>query len=358
MEVPIETVEESNESINTCVVGITSSSPYDTSVFVNNSTTFYTTITYSELIKLYDLIDLATNETVLTQDNLTKPLKNKLANINMLYVLNCFKDPSIKMIFRFLCSPDCDDGQTFVDQETTIKIYDFVNLVTRRNCIIEVSDHSMGSFFKNWNDEYMDIQNPIEILPITHSGSFKMYGVKNDFINSTHPTLKQIGNLSSSEQIEIIFDNMGGTKVYKILDPNVKLISKGKQLNKNRCEFGFSFENTKNIEFPEINDEVPVHCEFNYQKGKIVISATHWCNLNSVETPVDLLTLRRYCTDSIGMEATINLEKTLSSAKNEYEYKRIISDTVREISSGISSKPLKKYKQNINESFENTKFDF
>lgn len=363
----ISNIEETKNSIDTCVVGITSSNPYDRYVFVNNSTTFYAKITYSELIILYDLIDLATKKTNTTTYDEKESETSTSINMNMLHIINCFKDPSVKIIFRFLCSQDCHDGLKFIDNQTTYKIYDFVKLVTRRNCvIIEVSDHSMGSFFNNWNNEYMGKINPIKILPITHSGSFKMYGGKNDFINSTHPTLKQIGNLSSDEQVEITFNNMGGTKVYKILDPNVKLISKGIQIKEK-----FKFDLGKTIEIKslkplnlmeqlepfeslEVYDEVPVHCEFDYQEGKIVISATHWCNLDSVESPVDLPTLRRYCTNSLGIDATVDLENTLSLAKNECEYKRIISDTVREISCGITSRPIKKYKQNSN---ENDEFD-
>ena len=154
----IPTMEESNNCINTCVVGITSNHPYDTSIFVNNSTTFYTKITYFELIKLYNLIDLDTKESFsnkydLNQIDLNESVTNIPTNMNIIYVVDCFKNPSIKMIFRFLCSPDCHDGLNFIDQETTNKIYDFVKLVTRRNCIIEVSDHSMGSFFRNWDNE-------------------------------------------------------------------------------------------------------------------------------------------------------------------------------------------------------------
>ena len=340
-----------NEVINTCVIAITSEHPYDTSSFVNNSTTFYTKITYSELIKLYDLIDLVTNESEINEDvkSSKSSESSKSSDMNLLYVVNCFKDSSIKMIFRFLCSPDCNDGASFIDHEITSKVYDFVKLVTRRNCIIEVSDHSMGSFFKNWNNDCMGIANPIEILPITHSGSFKMYGDKNHLINSVHPTLKQIGNLSSSEVVEITFNNLGGTKVYKILDDKVNLISKGVQLyekSRNRYECGLGFELLQRSETIDVYNEVPVHCEFDFQKGKIVISSTHWCNLDSVETPVDLPTLRRYCTDSLGFEATQNLETTLSLAVDEGEYKRIISNTVRQISSGIDSRPLKKNKIN------------
>jgi hypothetical protein len=366
MEIPANQAETetntTNEVINTCVVGISSEHPYDTSVFTNNSTTFYTRITYSELIKLYYLIDFATKDDkskesgTNTKSDIPIGVQTDVpigvqtdvpigvpTDMNMLYVVNCFSDPSIKMIFRFLCSSDCHDGNNFINEQITSKVYDFVKLVTRRNCIVEVSDHSMGSFFKNWNDDYMGIPNPIQILPITHSGSFKMYGNKNDFISSVHPTLKQIGNLSSSELVEITFNNMGGTKVFKIVGSDVKIISKGVQL-KDTFRPRFGFGKREQDELSDTYDEVPVHSEFDYQYGKIVVSATHWCNLDSVETPVDLPTLRRYCTNSLGVEATQDLEISLSSAQNECEYKRIISATVRQISSGSNYIPTKKIK--------------
>jgi hypothetical protein len=376
LNIDIDTKSEStNKLIDTCVIGITTHGPYDTSKFVNNSTTYYTRITYLELFKLYDLINFTSDKSKITKPETTETETTKpettesditkstesdttkstesdvSVNVKLLYIANCFKDSQVKMIFRFLCSSDCANGNTFIDQETTSKVYEFVRLVTKNNCIVEVSDHSMGSFFNNWNPETMGIPNPIEILPITHSGSFKMYGNKNDFINSTHPTLKQIGDLSSVEQVEITFNNMGGTKVYKIIGSNVKVISKGiqiKDLVGFRFEYGFEnifkFGQKEQEKSYDLYEEVPVHCEFDYQNGKIVVSATHWCNLNSVENPIDLPTLRRYCTNSLGEEATQDLETSLSSALNENEYKRIISTTVRQISCGTNSFLTKKIK--------------
>jgi len=275
-------------------------------------------------------------------DEYSKDIKN----MNLLYVANCFKDHSVKMIFRFLCSPDCNNGETFINTEKTNDIFSFVKLVTTRNCIIEVSDHSMGSFFKNWNNNIMQMISPIEILDFNHAGPFKMYGLKNNFIQSTHPTLNQIGHMSSSDNIEITFNNMGGTKVFKIIESEsskVTIISKGIQLNNNNNN-SYYYGITRNEDIEKYYQEVPVHCEFEYGSGKIVVSATHWCNLNSVNTPVDIPSIIRYCTDTFGDEATQDFEYTLSCAQNDVEYNRIISDTVREISSG--SRPVKKTKFN------------
>ena len=106
-----------------------------------------------------------------------------------------------------------------------------------------------------------------------HCSKFKMYGNKKDFINSVHPTLRQIGNLSLDEQIEIFFNNMNGTKVFEIIDPNINIISNGLQIEKSHID----------LNFKDINLVIHVHCEFDYGLGKIIISSTHWCNLESVE---------------------------------------------------------------------------
>ena len=331
-----------DHNVNICVVGITNSLPYDRSVFVNNEKVFYTQIDYSQLMTLKKLINDLNNENLLEQ--------TQSYGMNLLYILNCFKDTSIKLLFRFLCSPDCNDGEIIINDDITNEIYAFVKYVTtRNNCLIEVSDHSMYAFFKNWDNSFMEMECPIEISPILHAGPFKMYGNKNDFINSIHPTLQQIGDLSSSEQIEITFNNMGGTKTYKIKESEldrVRIISKGVQI-KNQSNF---MDTSINIDINFENNyylEVPVHSEFNFNKGKIIISATHWSNLNSVETPIHIPSLTRYYTDMMGEKAGEQLQFSLFSVTNENEAKRIISNTVRQISSGTGVPQTKKAKYNI-----------
>ena len=153
-----------------------------------------------------------------------------------------------KLIFRFLCSSDCVNGKLFVNKQMTDIVFKFVKLISEKECLIEFSDHSLGSFFSNWNNEQMGIPNPIEILKFIHSGEFKMCGKKSDFENSSHPTLKQIGDMSTEPDIEITFNNMVGTKVYKILNSDiVKSISTGNQLNYHKHKHHndiFTFSNT------------------------------------------------------------------------------------------------------------------
>lgn len=309
--------------LQTCVVGISSNHPYDTSKFVNNDTTFYRQISYSQLAELLKgICDINTS---------TSPTS---INQNIIFITECYKQYKIKMIFRFLCSPDCVDGNQFIDTITNNLVYEFVNVVCEHpECLIEFSDHSLGSFVENWNIDLMGgLSCPIGIKPYRHSGKFTMKGKKSDFVNSTHPTLKQIGDMAGEEDVVITFINMGGTKVYEILNKNiVKLISTGNQL-----EYDFMSIHIPNNN-REIYSTVPVHTEFNYKKGIIVLSSTHWCNLDSVETSIDISTLRRYCTDSLGIKETEKLDKMLSSAKNEDEIKRAVSGIVRGISSGNST---------------------
>lgn len=218
-------------------------------------------------------------------------------------------------------------------------VYKFVNFVcTRPECLVEFSDHSLGVFVSNWNNDIMGIDCPVEIKPYTHTGKFTMRGKKTNFENSSHPTLKQIGDMSGEEDIIITFNNMSGTKVYQILNNDiVRLISTGNQEERENTHndiYLFSKKFKIATECDEIYSTVPVHTEFDYKMGKIILSSTHWCNLVSVETHIDIPKLRRYCTESLGEQATQELDQMLSSTSNKKEYERIISATVRQISSG------------------------
>lgn len=325
--------------ITTCVVGITSVEPYDKSEFANTSTTYNMQINYHDLNKLYKYI--VEDKSINNNDTL---------NQNLLIIEQCYKSYDIKMIFRFLCSIDCVNGEKFIDQTSTKLVYDFVNIVSKRtNCLIEFSDHSLGSFVSNWTEQNMSIECPIKLKTFTHAGKFTMNGKKSDFENSSHPTLKQIGDMSCDEDIIITFNNMSGTKVYEIVSNNVKLISNGKQELKNN-EFSNSqcfvkktnMDNNNDFNIEKIYSTVPVHCEFDYNQAKIVLSSTHWCNLNSVESPINLPKLRRYCTESIGYKATEELDNLLLLTSNEQEQKEIISSFVRDVSSGSKKMSLRK----------------
>lgn len=316
-------------TINKCVCGITNGSPYDSSVFSNNDTTFYTQLNYAHL------------------GNLLRTLSSESSSDDVDPRIRClntyFRDPTVQVIFRFLCSPECHSGATFVNEPTTEVVFNFVKFVCfARPVIVEFSDHSMGSFFSNWKNDFMEMESPIEILPQTTSGSFKMVGMKKDFMDSVHPTLKQIGELSSDENVEITFNNMGDTKIFQIRESavGVKLISSGSELGSMSRMFRYPGEDRSQLR--ESSVVYPVHCEFDYGRfGKIVVSATHWCNLDKVETEVDLPTLRRYCTEAFGRETTQELDERLASMSDPCEIKREMSSMVRGITSGHVDKKCK-----------------
>ena len=288
--------------LQTCVVGISTNKPYDSSKFVNNEAIFYRQITYSQLEELSGFImDIANSSSATCNTSVSRSRSGPgpMLNQNIIFITECYKLPEIKMIFRFLCSPDCNEGNEFIDTTTNDLVYKFLNIVCdRQECLIEFSDHSLGSFVANWNNDIMSgLSCPIKIKSYTHSGYFKMYGKKLNFKNSAHPTLKQIGELAENDDIEITFNNMGGTKAYEILNNDiVRLISTGNQL---KSDFMHNIDDN-----PKIYEIVPVHCEFNYKNGIIILSSTHWCNLNLVESSVNIQILREYCTDSFGMQAT------------------------------------------------------
>ena len=50
-------------------------------------------------------------------------------------------------MFRFLCSPDCNNGEQFINKTLTELVYKFIKFVTKRtNAIIEISDPFYGAF--------------------------------------------------------------------------------------------------------------------------------------------------------------------------------------------------------------------
>jgi hypothetical protein len=166
----------------------------------------------------------------------------------------------------------------------------------------------------------MDFPCPIEISIETTQGDYKMTGKKSNLEGSCYPILKNLGKMSAEENVEIEFENMPGTKIYKIKDgttTSVKILSKGGK---------------RGTEMNEI-----VHSEFDYRNGKIIISATHWCNLTEVNTKVDMVELSRQCTVRYGVEEsermTCEYTNTVKSGNKE-ELKRFMSDQVRYMCSG------------------------
>lgn len=307
-------MDEKVEQEQICIISITNSNPYDTSELKNNAYTFYTNINYHQLKELYDLI------------RHNKETKNNTYNMIKKYIT----EKSAKVFFDFKCSGDCHNGDKFIDNDTTLLVFKVVNSMSRLGCNIVVGDHSMASLFNNWNSYRMDFPSPITVSMETTDGAYKMYGAKNDFVNSDYPILKNLGVMSANDKVEIDFSNMIGTKVYKVNDSknspvNLQIISKGYTIKRS---------NEAN------SQEQIVHSEFVYRKGKIIISATHWCNLTEVQSDVNMNEVRKQYTAQFGAEESAGFEveytATLSTG-NRAEMKRFISDSVKYVCSGKKS---------------------
>ena len=287
-----------------CIISVTNAHPYDISKQENNAHTFYTEINYEQLKELYQVIRF----------------KKETSNISFQMIQRYIEEKKAKVFFDIKCSSDCHSGSMFVDNPTTLSIFKMVNTMTRLGCNIVVGDHSMGSLFTNWDKHRMDFSSPIEVSMETTQGSYKMSGKKSDLEGSCYPVLKDLGKMSAEENVEIEFENMSGTKIYKIKEGStipVKILSKGGK---------------RGGEMNEI-----VHSEFDYRNGKIIISATHWCNLTGVNTEVDMLELSRQCKTKYGIEASARMECEYSCAVergNKEELKRFVSDQVKYMCSG------------------------
>ncbi len=294
--------EEEEEQV--CIVSVTNAHPYDISKQENNAHTFYTEINYEQLKELYEVIRHKKETKSMAFQTIKRHIEEKTA----------------KVFFDIKCSSDCHNGSIFVDNPTTLSIFKMVNTVTRLGCNVVVGDHSMGSLFNNWEKHRMDIPSPIEVLTETTQGAYKMSGKKSDLEGSCYPVLKNLGKMSAEENVEIEFENMSGTKIYKIKEGTtipIKILSKGGKRGR------------------ELNEIV--HSEFDYRNGKIIISATHWCNLTGVNTKVDMVELSRQCTVKYGAEASARMEceyNTATMTGDIEEVRRFVSDQVRYMCSG------------------------
>lgn len=310
------------EQINTklCVVAIIGDSVYDTSEFANISTDFlYCTLKYSEIPDFY----LMLKKIQITTD------------FKYLNILRYFSTPNSKIFFDFKCSSDCCSGAQFINPDITLTVNKFVKLLLKRGANVVVGDHSMGALFKNWDVSHMGLC-PIQINPNTTSGRFRMFGYKNDFINSIHPTLNQIGDITenNTDQVKIDFSNMSGTLVYSInnnVNIPVQLISQGYQIEQN-------YRGEINGEPNNNNQQLqPVHCEFPLFNGMIIVSSTHWCNLTQVQSDINEDKLKFQYTNTFGEFETSKMEQELSAVKSTGSKKQVqeyCSNKVRDICSG------------------------
>lgn len=295
---------KTEEEEQVCVVSVSNGHAYDHSRLENNAHTYYTEINYEQLKDLYEVIRN----------------KKETKSIAFQTIKRHIEEKSAKVFFDIKCSSECHSGSMFVDNATTLSIFKMVNTMTRLGCNIVVGDHSMGSLFNNWDKHRMDFPSPIEVCIETTQGGYKMKGKKSDFESSCYPILKNLGKMSAEENVEIEFENMSGTKIYKIKEGNeipVRILSNGGKIGEEMNEI--------------------VHSEFDYRNGKIIISATHWCNLTEVNTEVNMLELSRQCTVKYGAGESARLMCEYNSAvetADPEEVKRVISEQVRYMCSG------------------------
>jgi len=325
---------------NKCIIDIFNNHAYDTSVFLNNSDTYYATITYRDLEKLYHYL----NEEIEETEKNEKPEKNeeishKKENMIFMTILNALNDSSIDLFFNFKCASNCNNGEIICNQNIQELVFDFIKYITKYNIYLIFSDHSMSALFKHWTEEKMGIVSPIYIHDNDTSGPYRMLAKKEDFIGSKHPILQKIANLSENDNIEMEFNNMNGTKIYNVnkdSKTDVKILSTGYPLN-----------HTK-------NKELPVHCQFQYQNGTFIISSTHWCNMENVQSDVNLARLQVDYNNTFGIDAYNNLQKDIQTANNDAtKMKRIISDSMKELCTNTPSKYMTPNKTNTK--FQNKK---
>jgi len=304
---------ETDLSLTVCV---TNSLPYD-----KTYSRYDNKISYSDILILY---------TALNESN-----KDSLKNSNLLLIYDTLETDNLIM-FKFLCSSDCNNGDNFLNQDVTIQLINFIKKISeRKNTLIEFSDHSLGSFIKNWDQEKYGKKCPIKISDFTISGPFNLSATKDNFLNSSHCKLITMAKLSDSNDISIQFNNMDGTKVYEIIEEeasNIKVLSTG-----NILKYDFIKRCMINIE------NTPVHSEFKINEAIIIVSSTHWCNLDTVETPINIDSLRTYTLEMYGDEACDILDEKISKFSNNPNLaKRALSDSVRDIVSGKKQSKISK----------------
>lgn len=375
-------------TVHTCIISITSHAPYDSSdssKFTSGpNDTFCQTIGYAELGLLAREIEVCNSSKSTSgvdgENNGENTPGRTSGYIHKLisFVTSCYRLSHPTFIFRFLCSPSCCMGSKFIDDPTTNLVLNFVRGVSvRPRVLVEFSDHALGALVRSWDPEIMGIECPIRIKTYTHGGKFRMWGSKADFMSSLHPVLRRVGDMGRGKPsnqsnpstpnthmvsdpnliqngdgdvpIVLTFCNMEATQVYEITNPTVRVISFGYQISgsgeyKPNLNEGYgsgscwaSNPRTTQHTVSEVDTKhivVPVHSEFAYINSHLIFSSTHWCNLHSVESDVDIPTLCRYCTEYLGEEATRELDKALGEITHEAEERNVISNVVRQISSG------------------------
>lgn len=336
----VEEVQEKKEvhqieEVSLLVVGVSGGSPYDTSEFANTSKNFlYKKLNYNNIPELYKLMKIPGYD---------KKCGEAKYN-NYKDIIRYFSTPNSKIFFDFKCSSECNSGSHFCCKETTLIIQKFIKFILKKGVNVVVGDHSMGALFNNWSVEHLG-PCPIKVTGTT-MGAFRMWGNKDDFLKSVHPTLNQLGDLSNSELVQVDFTNMSGTLVFSINDECkdiVKVISYGYKINENEIhKKNFKQDNQARIDFTK--DKIPVHCEFKLFNGYIIVSSTHWCNLTEVNSDIDENKLKSQYIETFGTNEIDEFEREIAVAKSSGQkevVQQVYSVRIKEICSGIQSKNSK-----------------
>jgi hypothetical protein len=232
-------------------------------------------------------------------------------------------------MFRFLCSSQCCDHK-FTNDENVFKL---VNFLLNYEVLLEFSDFSLRALIKQWNKYIPEIICPWKMLSKTTSGSFTMTALKSDFESSTHYSLKMIAQLSE-DNIEIKFNNAGGTILYEINEesPNIpQVISQG------------YIGSLKDVNYP-------VHSIVKINQANIIALNSHWCNLMSVESNVNISALRDYIFRTEGEDSALAFDSSMEeNIGNLPAYKREVSESVRRMVSGQPQNKKKKVEDEYSE---------
>lgn len=227
---------------------------------------------------------------------------------------DCLIQPELTM-FRFLCSSQCCDNQ-FTNNNNNV--FQLVKFLLNHEVLLEFSDFSLRALICQWNKYIPEIICPWKMLSKTTSGSFTMTALKKDFESTNHYSLKMIAQLSE-DNIEIKFNNAGGTILYNINEesPNIPIvISQG---------YIGAF----------IEEIYPVHSIVKINQATIIALNSHWCNLMSVESNVNITVLRDYILRTEGEDSAIAFDSSMEeNIGNLPALKREVSESVRRAVSG------------------------
>ena len=251
--------------------------------------------------------------------------ESSLTNLNHIQILEWLKDGK-RIIFRFLCAPEC--GDFIVDRVTTNKIIEFIGEAKTMpwNIIFEFADFSAGAMISWWNPDIIGHECPVNLSSETTSGKYKLLGLKTRMADSCHPSLNTVAKLSSTEEVTITFNNMAGTKVFELKDPDFSgVITRGYSLEKSVFN--------KMADSSTECDTFPVHLEVQLSHTvTIFLSSTHFCNLTDMSN-IDINSVRQATAERYGEEYATQFEEQVRDCTEPVQLQRYLSDSVRTLTS-------------------------